>query len=141
MTQWQDTFFIPIVLANTELGQCRTLNFCDPEVFLSDDADADRYLERTSFKYFQSFKRVPGNQTTPYFTTSSKLGVLVMIKHEEEFPQNTNNSFTMMIHSPFEMPTKDNQQFFMVGRDFNRFSITPQLITIDETMIGMTPHE
>lgn len=46
-----------------------------------------------------------------------------------------------MIHSPFELPSKANQQFHMGGMDYDTFFITPQLSTIDDTMLDMDPYE
>lgn len=132
---------IQILIIPTELGLCRTVNFCDKENFLRSKVDEGRGV-----KYIFSIEDdiVPENQTQPYMTTSPELGVDVAIFHgdlKKSLRARGNSSILLMIHSPFELPTKGNQKFYMTGMEYDTFFVTPQLYSIDDTMIGMEPHE
>lgn len=138
---WLEVFMFPIFVVSTELGMCRTLNFCDQNKFLQSEVD-----ERRVFKYFFSNfdDRVPENQTRPYTTTSPERGMNVVVFHGHlgiASKNKVNNPFILMIHSPFELPTKKDQQYYMSDMDHDTFFVTPHLTKIDDTMIGMEPHE
>lgn len=51
------------------------------------------------------------------------------------------NPFILMIHNPYELPTNDTQKYYENLIDYDTFFITPQLNTIDDTMIAMEPKE
>lgn len=128
----------------TELGKCRMLNFCDRNKFLRDEANDGRVLGIGIVH--QSNKLVADNQ--PYTTTSLELGAdlkIYSLDYEEDDDENltprSNDPFILMIHSPFEMPTRENQKFLIVDMDHETFFVTPQLNRIDDTMIDMEPHE
>lgn len=139
---WIRDFRIQAWVVATEIGLCRTVNFCDLNNYLVDDLADDRLFKFSYASY--NLEYVPENQTQPYMTNSLKSGFQVMAYygHNEIEQKGTFiKPFVLMIHSPFEWPTRENQQFLMAGHDFNRFSITPQLNKIDDTMSGMEPHE
>lgn len=141
--QWMDYFSLPVFMASTELGKCKTLNFCDQKMFFRDEVfKGDRAFRLLVSKYEDD---VPLNQTQPVMTTSSELGIEAVIsRHQynmETLKYSDSNSFILMIHSPFEVPTKANQKFYLTDLDSDLFSVTPQVNTIDDTMTGMKPHE
>lgn len=125
----------------TELGWCRTINFCEQKSFLQADVEENRLFPSIEAEYDPY---VPENYTPPFMTTLASQGMNVRIfrENEEMAPSLRNaNTYLLMIHSPFEVPTRTNRRFQMVDMDYNSFYITPQLNKIDETMIGMEPKE
>lgn len=86
---------------------------------------------------------VPVNQTpltakylgiyAAVFKRSYRMGVLI--------DRGTITPFKLMIHSPYALPTKKDRQFQMVNMDYDTFWVTPQINTIDDSMIAMKPHE
>lgn len=133
---WLQELVIPTFVIPTEVGLCKSVNFCDQNLFLSDEVDKQR-----TFKYIYAWfdPDIPENETQPFMTTSLNLGLVVSV-----FQRNLRtlvDPFLLMIHSPFELPTKETQNFYMSGLDHDNFYVSPQLNTIDESMIGMQPHE
>lgn len=137
---WLDHFNFPIFVMLTEVGLCRTVNFCFEENFLRDDVDNKRI-----FQYYQAYNIdwLKG-QTQPLKTYSPELGVETTIENNDFytfFKTKGNSSYKLMIHSAFELPTKRNQIFYVADMDYDTFWVTPQLNTIDDTMISMDPEE
>lgn len=91
-------------------------------------------------EYWMSEDNFLENKTTPYMTTSFELGMDATV-YNGVFYQKDSTPFSLMIHSPFELPTMDNQKFYYSDMSDDIFFITPQLHTIDDSMIGMKPHE
>lgn len=139
---WLDDFYIPATYLLTELGICRTVNFAEPEIFLKSQVDVGRifqgtYDDREGVAPFE-------NETQPFMTTSVNLGLDNIVFYNEEigkFKENGIPPFYLIIHSPYEYPTKENQIFLMSGIDYVTFVVTPQLNTIDESMIDMEPQK
>lgn len=141
-----DNFELPNLVSRTELGICRTTNFCELESF-----------KRLLSAYFLSIPPdsiQPENQTQPYMTTAVAFGFDVMILpisleqngtgvggFNYSALKNNTNPFILMIHSPYELPTKKTQTFYVSAVENDIYFITPQLEKIDDSMIGMDPHE
>lgn len=145
--KWLESFDSPVFLTATELGKCRTVNFCDPKLFFEPMVDDEQFFEYIDFddetdeewKFYGTF---PENQTTPYSTSQLELGFETTVYsgfNNKESNKKGGNSFILMIHSPFEPPTKETNKFFFGVASYDTFFVTPQLTTIDDTMIGMEP--
>lgn len=137
----------PIYVISTEYGKCRVANFLDPKAFFHSKADEKQFFEYVELdddtdedlKYNGSF---PENQTTPYKTSSFELGFDITVyngRYDKAFVDQDSKPFILMIHSPFGLPTKDSQRFYFADMSHDAIFITPQLNTIDDTMIGMKP--
>lgn len=136
---WLDKYELPNFISRTELGTCRTTNFCELESFeslLSNNVLSDGIP--------------PENQTQPYMTNAVIFGFDIMIlpiAHQSgDGPKytalkNSPNPYILIIHSPYEMPTKKTQQFYVSDIEYDIFFVTPQLNKIDDSMIGMEPHK
>lgn len=127
---WLEEHNLPIVTKRTDFGLCRIMNFCDRDSFFQDTVDKKGVLDPgveppTEGEFL--------NESQPYKTTSPELGVEAMISSK--------NQFVLMIHSPFELPSKDNQMFHLPDKGHYTFFVTPQLNTIDDTMIKIKPQE
>lgn len=137
---WFSNLHVPVFVMLLELGMCRTVNFCYEENFFEDQVD-----QRRIFQYYQvpqSF--LQQNLTQPIKTPSPELGIDSTIENNDFyrfFRTRGNSSYTLMIHSPFELPTKRNQKFVIADMDFDTFFVTPQLNTVDDSMIGMDLQE
>lgn len=138
---WQDYFVLPVHFFPTELGKCMTLNFHDREKFYSDEVSHDRQGWTTREHADREIK--PENQAAPYMTTSAEFGfdAVMYIETGIYAMYEKLSPFNLVIHSPFEMPTKANQRFLMAEKDYNTFFVTPQLSTIDESMTAMEPQK
>lgn len=136
---WQVNFVLPMIEVSTEVGLCRTVNFCGQNNFLRDEAYEERIFGNSHTNYDVD---LPQNETPPYMTTTKNLGAIarfskLSIWHAfEPF-----TPFQLIIHSPHGLPTRNDQQFHMSKMDYDTFWVTPQLTRIDDTMIGMEPHE
>lgn len=141
--RWLTEFSLHKILLTTELGVCKTANFCDQENFLHDEVDKDRIFQNLTTDFFIWELREPKNKTKPYMTTAESLGLRTTAFHNPYLFEDKNNvdPFLMIIHSPFELLTENDQQFVVGGLDQDTFFITPQLNTIDESLFGMKPQE
>lgn len=117
-----------------EIGKCKTVNFCDRKHFFQSTVDQNRITE-----YIERYRKKPKNETAPYKTTSTELGFRAQILSYNMLK--AANPFILLVHSPFELPTKDNVKFTMVDMDYDNFFVTPQLENIDDSKINMEPHE
>lgn len=131
---WQQDLLFHIFKAPTEFPRCRTANFCEPKNFLKDGVDADRL-----FKLIESTEESE-NLAQPYMTLSAKVGVDSKVYHNSNKKADIYR-YELIFHSPYELPTKRNQKFFLPNFDNALFYVTPQFNTIDDTMIAMDPHE
>lgn len=137
---WLEHYQLPIFVMLTDFGMCRTINFCFEENFLQDDVDNKRIFQFYQADNIGWLK----NQTQPLMTPSPELGVDAIIENKDFytfFKTRGNSSYELMIHSPFELTSKQNQKFQIADMDYVTFWVTPQLNTIDDTMIGMDPKE
>lgn len=141
---WLDEFDLPIDVVATELGTCRIVNLCKRNDLLRDKIDGNRTFGDTSWQLRQKY---PENVTQPFMTTSSDLGmnvILTILKKNgyqtEPRPKGV-NPFILMIHNPYELPTNQTQKYFENLMDYDTFFVTPQLNTIDDSMIAMKPKE
>lgn len=139
----QINYVIPPFGIPTDQGQCRTINFCNQKKILRFGVNDAGIFELKGW-----LKRVLKNQTQPFMTTSYELGFDASILYKDYRKINestlkllTKSTFILMVHSPFELPTKANQKQYLTDMDYDTFFITPQLNTIDGTMIGMKPYE
>lgn len=152
---WGKAFFISATVMQTELGLCRTVNFAEPADFLHEEVDGKRIFQGIydwNKELFPetgsigSFSFEPENETQPYMTTSVNLGFKTTMFYDKNKKRNQNrtmgiNPGLLMIHSPFEFPKKGNQKFTISGLNKDTFWVTPQITKIDDSMIGMEPHE
>lgn len=145
--EWLDTYFMRNVKVPTEIGLCKTFNFCKRHNFVQERVDEGRVFVNDTDNESEKFVNDPEdffNETQPYKTSSRELGFDVTIYHadDEDEPDTLDHrSYILMIHSPFELPTKENHKFYLNDRDKFMFYVTPQLETVDDTMIDMDPHE
>lgn len=126
----------------TEFGRCKTINFSPQNNLLKDEVDGNR-IYKDSLTLLEG-RYSTKNLTQPYKTTSPELGITVVINHiDYKYTEvyEILNTFRLIIHSPFELPTKANQQFYITDLDDLAFWVTPQLNTIDDSMVNMKPHE
>lgn len=141
---WLGVFDIPANVIPTELGLCRTINFCDQKDYLRDDVDEERIFVDTVAEYYDVVFE-PENETRPYMTNSINLGLTITAYYRDakglEARTKAIKPFMLIIHSPFEWPTRHNQRFTLVDMDYDIFWVTPQLNTIDDSMIAMDPQE
>lgn len=140
---WMEIFTLPTFLISTEFGICKSVNFCDRKMFFSSEVDEKQISEYSPSKYPQ-YTKTPENQTQPYKTTSLEFGFFARVLHRKNLNQLEKiftNPILLMIHSPFELPTKKSRQFTMVDMNFDNFIVTPQVEKIDDSMINMEPHE
>lgn len=142
---WQKLFVPKARVIPTELGLCRTTNFCDQKEFLQHEGRFSMEL-----KLYSGIERVGAkipekmviNKTQPFTTNSVNLGFTATANNDDMYDgKKMVDPFLLMIHSPFELPTEESQKFVISGFDFITFYVTPQLKTIDDTMIGMEPNE
>lgn len=110
------------------------------------DEAAEWHLVIDNFPLFDDdyLYDMPENETQPLSTTSVNLGFTTAVVYDlsKTVPElKPINPLLLMIHSPFEVQTKENQKFFVVEMDYDTFFVTPQLTTIDDSMFGMRPHE
>lgn len=120
-------------------GQCRTVNFCEKKKFFESEVDDKRFYESHSWVV-----RTPENETQPFVTTSPERGLdasILYFDYRNDMRPKDKSSFILMIHSPLELPTESNQKFHLNDLDYDTFFVTPQLNTIDDTMIAMKPQE
>lgn len=109
-----------------------------------DDEQFFEYIEfddetDEEWKFYGHF---PENETTPYNTSQLELGFETTVSsgyNKKDSNQTDGEPFILMIHSPFEMPTKENYKFFFADASYDTFYVTPQLNTIDGTLIEMDP--
>lgn len=140
---WLQRFEFPFDLVETELGLCRIVNFCKRNDLLRGEIDGNRTFTYVPAMFDDAHLE---NQTQPSMTASLELGFdakiyalenrrLINRQHKNRSP------FILIIHSPYELPSSENQKFNAVLMDYDTFFVTPQLTTIDDTMIAMKPHE
>lgn len=141
---------LPAVVVLTEMGLCRIFNLCAQENLLRNEADGARIFKGIYEHYYGEFNELPEryiNDTPPYKAKSENIEVRVKVEYSEEKVESERQDslfvdiFLLVIHSPFELPIKASQQFYMSGDDYDNFFVTPQLDTIDDTMTEMDPLE
>lgn len=137
---WLGNSYFPIFVMLTELGLCRVVNFGLEEHFFHDQVDSKRIYKHYEIRDNEWLQ----NRTLPLKTPSLELGIDVYIENDDFYTfykTRGNSSYQLIIHSPFELPTKENQKFIVADMDYDTFWITPQLNTIEDSMIGMQPQE
>lgn len=139
---WLRDYELPLIAVPTELGLCRTINFCDEKNYLRDNVEDKRIFQGVVGIDLEDVTK-PENETQPYMTSSVNSGFMAVAfkKGEKIRAQSPLSPIQLSIHSPFEWPTKRNSWFTLVDMDYDTFWVTPQLDTIDDTMIAMEPQE
>lgn len=120
------------------------MNFCDREEFLRDGLDAERFF-KIVFRG-RTFDDLPFDNETPPFKTKSLevgLGSMFSYRHGSIGPelQLKGHPCLVMVHSPYEFPNRDSPKFYLSQPDLRLMLVTAQLTKIDDTLVGMEPHE
>lgn len=142
ISYWLQEFYRPAIIVPTEFGLCRIVNFAEPENFLQSEVDERRIFQEV-YNFYDDIDPVD-NGKQPLMTTSMNLGFSTMLVNNEQigdFKKPDIDSFLLMIHSPYELPTNENQKFIISDLDRYMFDVTPQLNRIDNSMIAMEAKE
>lgn len=135
---------------HSKFGYCDVFNMIDVKEMFNADLVADFFTSivdlqvRTSRPAGAKFTIVDWNATKPFKTLHKKLGIDATlyrgIVHVDRI-HSVKKLQRIIFHSPFEMPSENSQQFFLSEGDSVMFSITPQLKTIDESLLQLKPLE
>lgn len=147
--KWLNKFTVSGTETISDSEHCRTVNMAPLHELFQPAAAIERFVFHLEAPFtsprmgFMSLEKLY-NKTKPYATTSATLGFDGLIYSGAWYHQHLRpgvEPYRIAFHSPYEMPSSKDHQFFVLELDYASFLIIPQLKKIDETMLGMKPSE
>lgn len=102
-----------------------------------------RFTRSKEYKY----KNIQHNETKPQKTPHRDLGINGFMgqhhlgKHYQIVPSRELFIYRIMFHHPHEWPMEDSQLFTLVDGDQKSFLVTPQMKTMDSSLMSLSQKE
>lgn len=143
LNEYQD--YIAEILA--PLGLCHTYNIAFSHDLLNLNLTSSDFHYQYDQKFDLSLKKINNHPPTkfPHKVSTSKAGLWVgfdqRAKLEKNFIQNDFTGYVVLLHDPYELPSKNSHTMRINIKLQNKILIIPQIIAIDESLVGYKPAE
>lgn len=154
--RWLESNLYSLLYFPTKFGICKSFNLLDAHDLFHGDFHGDTVtkifkllVEKSiSYNYYavREFKSDPFNGSKPYRTTHKELGVDGIIygynlRNVSDGPAPAIKPYRLIIHKSHELPSEMSPQYlFQEGEKFS-ILVTPEMSTIDESLIKLKPEE
>lgn len=133
-----------------KFGECESFNLEKAnEMFNINNTNSDLTSRRTrpvqNHIMMGTFVLKKWNETDLFKTPNKELGIDALIYRGLFFMPNMIGGnkifYRITFHTPYELPNENYQQFLITELESVMFYVSPQLRTIDDSMLKLTPKE